>query len=301
MKVIIGVDGSTCAQVAVDLAAGFVWPPDSTLRLVGAVDPAAIYGPFVGFGADDGGDLQSDQLTWLQEILERTAGGLAGPDHLVEHLVEVGRPSTVICEQAREMDADVIVVGSRGRGPIATALLGSVSAEVVDHARRPVLVARRAGVSRILLAHDGSTNALAAEELLEMWPILQGVPVDVISVAPSSIVAPFSDAWDAVVTAEVSYPPLNRSEPLQQRRREQEDIAEGAARRLRATGRTAESVMPRGDPAHMIVRVAEEQGTDLIVVGTRGNAGLTRLVLGSVARKVLTHASCSVLVVPPRE
>ena len=52
-----------------------------------------------------------------------------------------------------------------------------------------------------------------------------------------------------------------------------------------------------GDPAHALIEEAEAKGADLIALGTHGRTGLDRLVMGSVARKVLTHAHCSVLIV----
>jgi nucleotide-binding universal stress UspA family protein len=55
-----------------------------------------------------------------------------------------------------------------------------------------------------------------------------------------------------------------------------------------------------GDPATELVAAATESGTDLIVIGSRGHTGITRLVLGSVAHSILTHAHCSVLVVRHR-
>lgn len=55
-------------------------------------------------------------------------------------VMEDGRPASVIARVADEVDADVIVVGRRGRGGVAELLLGSVSHEAVLHSRRPVLV-----------------------------------------------------------------------------------------------------------------------------------------------------------------
>ena len=52
-----------------------------------------------------------------------------------------------------------------------------------------------------------------------------------------------------------------------------------------------------GDPAEEIVRYGRDAGIDLIVMGTHGRTGLERLLMGSVAEKVLRDASCSVLVV----
>jgi nucleotide-binding universal stress UspA family protein len=56
-------------------------------------------------------------------------------------------------------------------------------------------------------------------------------------------------------------------------------------------------VLLEGDPATEIVRYGRDAGVDLIVMGTHGRTGVERLVLGSVAEKVLRDASCSVLVV----
>ena len=56
-------------------------------------------------------------------------------------------------------------------------------------------------------------------------------------------------------------------------------------------------VLLEGDPAGEIVRYARDAGIDLIVMGTHGRTGLDRLLMGSVAEKVLRDASCSVLVV----
>lgn len=60
---------------------------------------------------------------------------------------------------------------------------------------------------------------------------------------------------------------------------------------------TVRHVLLQGDPAEEIVRYGRDAGMDLIVMGTHGRTGVERLVLGSVAEKVLRDASCSVLVV----
>ncbi|HXW04205.1 MAG TPA: universal stress protein, partial [Vicinamibacterales bacterium] len=60
----------------------------------------------------------------------------------------------------------------------------------------------------------------------------------------------------------------------------------------------AETLVVRNSPATGILDAAQSVATGLIVVGTRGRTGLARLALGSVAESVMSHASCSVLVVP---
>ena len=76
-----------------------------------------------------------------------------------------GRAASTIVDQAREMDADLVVVGHRGMGEWESRLLGSVSAEVVDHAPCPVLVVRNDQLGPIVLAVDGSPHAQAAEAI----------------------------------------------------------------------------------------------------------------------------------------
>jgi nucleotide-binding universal stress UspA family protein len=76
---------------------------------------------------------------------------------------------------------------------------------------------------------------------------------------------------------------------LERCRAEAEQIARGRV--------AAESVA--GDPASEIVRFAERQAVDLIVMGTHGRTGIRRILLGSVAERVVRSAPCSVLVVRP--
>jgi nucleotide-binding universal stress UspA family protein len=71
------------------------------------------------------------------------------------------------------------------------------------------------------------------------------------------------------------------------------------ASRLHTAGFTVTPLIRQGDAAHEIVAEAKAREAGLIVVGTRGQTGLQRLILGSVARNVLLHAPCSVLIVRP--
>jgi nucleotide-binding universal stress UspA family protein len=171
-------------------------------------------------------------------------------------------------------------------------VLGSVSSEVVDHAARPVLVTRGPELRSLVFATDGSADSRAAERVLAEWPIFKGLPVTVVSVAETAIpisAGMASGLYDQVVG---SY-----EGDLSEAAREVAAIAEAAANRLNEAGLVATPVLRGGAPAEQIVAVAEELGADLVVTGTRGHTGLARLVLGSVARNVVHHADCSVLVV----
>jgi len=81
------------------------------------------------------------------EPLERAAE-LAGEKGMrIETKLLKGRPADEIVAYADSMDADLIVVGSRGHGPLTSALIGSVSRGVLRESRRPVLIVRGAAVA----------------------------------------------------------------------------------------------------------------------------------------------------------
>jgi nucleotide-binding universal stress UspA family protein len=72
---------------------------------------------------------------------------------------------------------------------------------------------------------------------------------------------------------------------------------ETAAAAIRAAGIEVEVFARQGDPADAILDVAEERGSDLIVVGNEGMTGAKRFLLGTVPNKVSHHAPCSVLII----
>jgi len=74
-------------------------------------------------------------------------------------------------------------------------------------------------------------------------------------------------------------------------------MLEAAAREIRAAGVEVEVFALQGDPADAILDVAEERGSDLIVIGNKGMTGAKRFLLGSVPNKVSHHAPCSVLII----
>ena len=74
----------------------------------------------------------------------------------------------------------------------------------------------------------------------------------------------------------------------------------GAERALRPAGLAVTGRVVRSDAREALVRAAEEESFDLVVVGSHGRTGLPKLLLGSVAGHVVTHAPCSVLVVKRR-
>jgi nucleotide-binding universal stress UspA family protein len=285
MNVLIATDGSPSATAALELAAVIRWPTPTHLEVL-HVDQLL----------DGDLDLPPGKYTSVHVRIRQQIGAqlaaakrtLAAPGRDVETALVLGRPASAIVAEARRMTADLVILGSHGRGAFASALLGSVAAEVVDHAPCPVLIARRTSLGGVVLGHDGSDSARQAEQLIADWPFLRASAVRVVSVA---------GYLPAYATMEGPADAALYQQFIDDLRGEAEHSASDAVVRLRALGVTATMEIRDGDTAAELVRAAEEGHSDLIVVGSRGRGGLERLLLGSVARNVLFHAPCSVLIV----
>lgn len=294
MRILLAVDGSVHSDLALEVVATTHWPHGSRVRIVSVIPEAGVVPLDWAFDTAPGVDPELEPARHHHLALDRAQRDLAGPSRHVESMALHGRAASAIVDEARAWDADLIVVGSRGRGVWRSMLLGSVSAEVVDHAACPVLVVRGPSISPILFADDGSEGARRAEAVLARWPFARGSRVDVLSVVRPSKEAPLRLPADAPAEfVNLTLDVLDASYANAHR------IAEEAAFRLGTTGIEARADVAGGDPAESIIDAASDRGVGLIVMGTRGHGGITGLLLGSVARNVLLHAHCSVLIVRP--
>jgi nucleotide-binding universal stress UspA family protein len=294
MRVLVAIDGSVPAGLAVDLVADVAWPAGSEILVAEAVESGAglFGGPWPALAVIQADRIEDEIRAVAQRTVEEARRHLARPELCVNAVVLSGRPATAVVDRARRMPADLIVLGSRGHGTIESMLLGSVSAEVVDHTPAPVLIARGPGLARVVLAWDGSACASCAAELLRTWPIFARSRVRVVSVA--DIEAPWWTGFPTPGAAEASSMYLEAAGAA---RSHHDQMAHEMADRLRSTGLAAVADRRDGDAATEILSAAASSNADLIVMGTHGRTGLARLVLGSVARNVVHHATCSVLLV----
>ncbi|MEA2149647.1 MAG: hypothetical protein QOD69_1477 [Solirubrobacteraceae bacterium] len=141
--------------------------------------------------------------------------------------------------------------------------------------------------SSIVVGTDGSdTAAEAVRQAIELARAL-GARIELVS------------AYEPVTDARL-HETLHVPEDLHWMINPREDVEatlEAAAREIRAAGIEVEVFARQGDPADAILDVAEERGSDLIVVGNKGMTGAKRFLLGSVPNKVSHHAPCSVLII----
>jgi nucleotide-binding universal stress UspA family protein len=295
MRALLAYDASHGAEQAVALVSSMAWPAGSAVRVVAVIEPSAALVPSVPLtpaGLVTSPEIEAQIRQQLQTDVDAVVQRLKVANLVAEGVVLYGRPATVIVDEARGFSADVVVAGSRGHGPIASLLLGSVSAELVDHAPCPVLVARGPAADRVLLASDGSEFASHAESIVAEWPLFEDAVIRVVSVA--EVVRPWHTGlapsmYRQVVEAYAS--------DLAKAKTEQDAVASSAVGRLTAAGRTADAKLRVGDAAAEIIDEASTWGADLVVLGSRGLTGLSRIVLGSVARNVLQGTGSSVLVV----
>jgi nucleotide-binding universal stress UspA family protein len=234
-------------------------------------------------------DIRSTVERGMREKGERLLAGVAallpprtGP---VTKRLEVGKPADLIVTIAQEQRVNLIVLGSRGLGPVKERLLGSVSHRVLAHAPCAALMVNRRirALRQVLLPLQGPDDVEAAVAFLATKPFREAVDVTILTVPPFT-----KPAWP--VGASVSE--AVKKDLLEGARLFVEDVAS----RLRALDYRVQGAAVLGAPATVILKEATKRKVDLILMGARGRRGITRFVLGSVSHAVLHRAPCPVLV-----
>jgi nucleotide-binding universal stress UspA family protein len=221
-----------------------------------------------------------------------SSGGEVAESHL-----RTGRPDAEIVDLAEEIGAGLIVMGSRGFGPVRRTLVGSVSDSVVRHAHCPVLVVRGeapAFPSRILLATDGSEQADLAASTAADLARSTGSELHVVHVGRTPVLF-YESPGMTMLDADLQNRAVEAAEQESRTRLEEQ------VRKLsEAGGEVAEAHVRIGLPDTEIVGLAGSLGAGLVVLGSRGLGPLKRALMGSVSDSVVRHAPCPVLVVRPQ-
>jgi len=204
-----------------------------------------------------------------------------------------GRPWEVVVDLAVELGSDLVLLGRRGRSRYTRVGLGSTADRVIRKSPAPVLTVRRAEepagalAGPVLIATDFSVEAGGAlEEAVRFVRTLPDHPRFVLLHA-CDFPLEYGISAGAEVVASA------RAEEAAEASRRLEEIAV----ELRADGLDVEPRVIEGYPATVIEEHAETIGAGLIVLGTQGRSGLSHLMLGSIAERVLHHTAVPVLTV----
>lgn len=203
-----------------------------------------------------------------------------------------GSPAASIVDFLAEHAADLCVVGTHGRTGMSRALIGSVAERVVRHAPCDVLALRldpdqpTLSLRRMVCATDFSEHAERALMVAGGLARLSGSELRLLHVVKPE--RPFFDLDGAVVV-----------DPAEITRRAWDELSDLRSAKLADNPNVLTDTLIDDSPAVSIAAYAERHRAGLIVVGTEGRTGLRRAWIGSVAERVVRHASCAVLVVRP--
>lgn len=310
MKILIGFDGSGCAEAALDdlthaglpanakayiLSVAEVWlppPPPSTYEILDqarkAKSPIELQHNF-----SKGCRAAKEALALAERARDRVVTMF--PNWKVTADSSCGSPAWELVAKADEWKPELIVVGSHGRTALGRFVLGSVSQRVLTEARCSVRVSRGRvdepnSPVRIIVGTDGSP---ASDEALRAvaarkWP------------SQSEVMVVLVDDPLAPEFLGKLIPPLG--ETIEEDRREERAWVERISARsidlLRAADIEVTCAVREGDPKRELCKAAEEWGADCIFVGSAGFSNrFERFVLGSVSAAVAARAHCSVEVV----
>jgi nucleotide-binding universal stress UspA family protein len=283
MNILLADDGSEHAQSAVAMLSAFLLPPRTRVHAV-RVFPSQ----------------QIDSLGAFERALDRTRTRLEENGFTVNAEVLLGLPAEKILEIAETDHPNLIVLGAKGLRATLGILLGGVAQHVVEYACCPVLIVRAPceELRRVLLVTDGSSSSLNATRYLARFPLPEDIDLRVMHVVPPLMVPimmePYFGGWKSVYA---TIPEEEIAELREKRTKNGNTLLERTVKLLARRGLTATPVLAEGDAATEIIEYAKSNEVDLVVAGSRGLSQLKSLWVGSVSRKIVHYASCSVMIV----
>lgn len=283
-SILVTTDFSDEAHNAVRRTALIAAQHKARMSLLHVVDPSTLKGPRAWFSSPGGID---HKVAIAQAALGRLAAEAAGR-HDVHVTVEVlvGRPIEHVCRRAEE--AHLLVIGSKRTNPLRSLIFGTPSEQILRLVRRPVLVVRQAAQThyqRVLVAVDlkkeshsmlRSASALEPAASLHVFHALSTRRMDRMraSDVPAAVIREVGDG--------------ERERGLVRLRSMLASIGLPGA----------QASVAHGDAPRLTLERQQELGADLIVLGKDGSSALCDFLLGSVPQRVLSSATCDVLVLP---
>jgi nucleotide-binding universal stress UspA family protein len=283
MKILIGYDGSECADAAIEDLRRAGMPREATAVVLSVIESWSLSPS--GFELLEG----MDELIEIKATARRGAARvkLLMPEWEVETEIAVGSPASAILEKAEAWNPDLIVVGSHGRTAAGRFFFGSASLKLAHEAHCTVRVARSpreepARPLRIIIGVDGSKGSEAAVNMVASrhWP--------------ENSEARIAHACWRIPTV-TSEHMLNRIAGWIAEEHARVKVAiDAAVEKLRQAGLRTSVVMKEEEPKALLLNEAEGWNADCIFVGARGVGRVERLLIGSVSSAVAARAHCSV-------
>jgi nucleotide-binding universal stress UspA family protein len=285
MKVLLATDGSQHAEQA----AAFL----SRLPHAERLDLTVMTNIFVPTPSASTGttawlpEFREQQQQAAEAHFEAVARMFEGANAAVTHYIGDGHIGHSIVEKAKEMEADLIVVGAKGHSTIDRILLGSVSDHVATEATCSVLIVRPSGDDakdqlNLTVTSAPDTPSEPMVRPFRAFHFGESVTGHVLSVVP--VIRTFrQDLLPAVA--------LNRAAERSHAREHAEQVA--ADLRKEDVDLSPQAI----EAAHVgegVVDFLHKHGSDLVLVGDSHRSAISRLALGSTSRYVLRHAPCSV-------
>ena len=233
-----------------------------------------------------------------EKIFEPARKFLADKHITVTEAFMVGDPSEKIAEEAVRLDADLVIMGSRGRTALAGLFLGSVTNGVLARTKNPILIVRNKAVPetdamRVGIAVDGSKFGVAAVKYLVRHKELfgEGASFYLINVA--------SDYAGAVMPdmAGMALPALSESEVLELQKKEFGEAVDPIRPILAKAGLTPKEVCLVGNPGDEIAAFAKKKKLDLVVMGSHGYGRFKSAVMGSTATRIAAQGDVPILLI----
>jgi nucleotide-binding universal stress UspA family protein len=226
-------------------------------------------------------NMREDGTRLLERIVSLLPMG-AGP--VTKHLV-VGSPAEQIVAFAEQHKADVILLGTRGLGPIKERLIGSVAHRVLTFApgTKFILPSPLKALNHILLPLQGTYDAEHALQFLQQKPFRDPPTVTIFTVLPHT-----RPPWPVNVASAEQM----ESHSLQNA----QDFLDDQAAKLGPLGYQTRVTATLGTPVEAILQQAMVSNADVILVGSRGRRGMTRMVLGSVSHALLHQGTYPLMI-----
>jgi nucleotide-binding universal stress UspA family protein len=273
MRIVYATDGSPGAVAVGEFLARLRLTAQDTVLVVGVASRA-----------------EEESREQLVGVALRT---LAGSAAQVQAEIRTGEPEAQLLECSGEHKVDLLALGAIGSTGLVQFLIGGVTERALRHAQCPVLVARplKNDLRKAMIAVDNSVMAAKVTQAAAQLPLPEQTEVELVHVLPNQeAIASLAPMIWANLSGEMD-------ELLNQQLADAEERLRGLAEILREPGRTVSAEVLRGDPATSLTTAAETEQADLVVVGSHGEGGVDRFLLGSVSERVARHAPCSVLVV----